>query len=71
MAKIFGEYENKALGAEYLELVTDIKTVLNYGKYSGQVISDSPDWEGKEGETLYRYQANGTGWFYYHPLRGH
>jgi hypothetical protein len=46
-------------------LVTDIKTVLNYGKYSCQVISDSPDWEGKEGETLFRYQANGTGWFYY------
>ncbi len=63
--KLFGEYEDKKLGAEYLELVTDIKTLLNYGKYSGQVISDSPDWEGTEGETLYRYQVNGTGWFYY------
>jgi len=63
--KMFGEYEDKKLGPEYLELITDIKTLVNYGKYSSQVISNAPDWEGKEGETLFRYQVNGTGWFYY------
>lgn len=63
--KLGSEYEDKRLGPEYLELLTDLKTVINYGKYSSQVISDSPDWEGKEGETLFRYQVNGTGWYYY------
>lgn len=63
--KLGSEYESKALGKEYLELLTDLKTVINYGKYSSQVITDSPDWEGTEGETLFRYQVNGTGWFYY------
>lgn len=53
------------MGPEYLELVTDLRTVINYGKYSSQVISNSPDWEGTEGEQLFRYQVNGTGWFYY------
>ena len=62
--KIFGEYEDKRLGNEYLDFVTDVKTVINYGKYTPQIVSAVPSWTGDEGEECYRYIANGTASLY-------
>ena len=61
MAKLYGEYENNKLGIEYLDFVTDVKTILNYGKYASQVVGAAPSWTGQEGEEVWRFITNGTG----------
>ena len=63
--KIWGEYEDKKLGPEYLNLVRDLQVILNYGKYASPVLTTAPSWNGKEGEQAHRFEVNGTGYNYY------
>jgi hypothetical protein len=53
MAKV-SDYSTALLPQEVIDLLDDVKTILNFGKYQFAVISNGsgPSWTGRQGEQV-------------------
>ena len=45
-------YDVHELPQEAIDLLEDIRTLLNFGKYQQQVITSVPTWIGRKGESV-------------------
>jgi hypothetical protein len=48
-----GDYNTAFLPLEVIDMLNDIQTVLNFGKYQRAVVTDPPTWVGRQGEEVY------------------
>jgi len=59
------DYEFKGVPEELTDLKDDILTIINYGKYSHQVVTSAPTWTGRNGESVFYLAGGVTRWYYY------
>lgn len=52
------DYNTALLPQEIIDLLDDIKTVLNFGKYQWPVVTANPTWTGRQGETVWVVNAS-------------
>lgn len=57
------DYSLSMLPLEAVELLDDMKSILNFGKYQFPVVSTVPNWKGRAGEQVI-YLSGSTGRFY-------
>ena len=62
MSKI-SEYDLSDLPQEPIDMLEDVRNLLNFGKYQASVVSAVPNWVGRRGEFVW-YMANTTGFLY-------
>lgn len=44
------DYSTALLPQEVIDLLNDVQTVINYGKYQFAVVTSRPTWTGRQGE---------------------
>ena len=61
------DYDLSSLGSqELIDMKDKITTILNFGKYSSQILTGYPTWKGREGESVYAYTPDsGSGYNFY------
>jgi len=64
-----GDYDFYKMPQEVIDFKDKVTLLLDYGKYSSQIVTAAPTWTGREGEFCYRVSANSTGgndfWTYF------
>lgn len=56
-------YDVHELPQEAIDLMEDIRTLLNFGKYQRQITTSIPTWVGRQGEEVMVF-ASGSGTLY-------
>lgn len=56
MSKI-NDYNTALLPQEVIDLLDDIKNLLNFGKYQWAVVTATPTWTGRQGEHVWVVNA--------------
>lgn len=51
-------YDVHELPQEAIDLLEDIRTLLNFGKYQKPVITSPPSWSGRKGEEVMVFSGN-------------
>lgn len=59
------DYDFKSVPQELVDFSDDVKVIVNFGKYSHQVVSTPPTWSARNGEAVFYSKDNDNGWFYY------
>lgn len=59
------DYDLKGAPEELIDFNTDVTTILNFGKYSHQVVTTPPTWNARNGEAVFFSAGGINGWFYY------
>ena len=59
------DYELKGLPEELSDFKDDVTSIVNFGKYSFQVVKTPPTWAARNGESVFYFLDNTTRYYYY------
>ena len=59
------DFELKGLPEELSDFKDDVTSIVNFGKYSFQVVKTPPTWAARNGESVFYFLDNTTRYYYY------
>lgn len=63
--KIDSYESGRKISSEFDDFMSDTETIINFGKYQNQVVTNPPAWKAENGEAVLFTSANTNRWYFY------